>query len=221
MKSKHQLVATRRERTGSRYAARERAAGKLPAVVYGHKEEPVAVSVDAKTALRYFHDGERVFEVNIEGGSAETVLLKDLQYDYLGTNIIHADFERVSMDEVIETTVPVHLVGEAKGEKRAGAVLVHPNDSVSIRCALKDIPDQVDVDITELDAGDVIFAKDLTLPAGAELRDAPELRIVAVVWAKGGDEDTAEGEGIEAEAAPEAIRQKSETEPDADKAEDN
>src|SRR5690606_11310022 len=99
------LEAMKRERVGSRYARRERAAGKMPAVLYGHGQEPVALSVDAKQAVTHIHKGEKVFRLNLAGENAEqTVLLRDVQFDHLGTRIVHCDFARVDLDERVSST---------------------------------------------------------------------------------------------------------------------
>ena len=92
MLSSHSLTVHPRPKVGSRYAQRERAAGRLPAVVYGHGRDPLSVSLDARQALRFFHAGEKVFTVDIPGEEkGQTVILKELQFDYLGTNVVHVD----------------------------------------------------------------------------------------------------------------------------------
>src|SRR5688572_1126775 len=123
-----ELTAKKRERVGSRYSSRIREQGGLPAIVYGHKEEPVPVSLDAREALAHITKGEKVFRLRMDGtkGEPQTVLLKELQFDYLGSRIVHADFARVSLTDRVTVKVPVHLIGEAKGLKTAGAILMHP-----------------------------------------------------------------------------------------------
>ena len=90
------ISATSRERTGTRYSQRLRKQGRLPAVIYGHKKTPISVSVDEKEILTLLHSGAHVLEVKVEGGSKETCLVKDLQFGYLGDNVIHVDFARVT-----------------------------------------------------------------------------------------------------------------------------
>src|SRR5436190_72020 len=109
------LTAKKRERLGSRYSARLREQGALPAIVYGHKEEPVPVTLDFREAASHIVKGEKVFRLQLDGAKdPETVLLKELQFDYLGTRIVHADFARVSLTDRVTVRVPVRLVGEAK-----------------------------------------------------------------------------------------------------------
>jgi large subunit ribosomal protein L25 len=159
------LTATPRDRLGSRYSGRLRQQGRLPAVVYGHKEQPVAVSLDAREASSHIHKGQKVFQLSIEGRSApETVLLKDVQFDHLGTKIIHCDLARVSMTDRVAVRVPVRLIGEAPGLKTAGAILMHPTGELQVECLVTEIPSQVEVGIETLDVGHAITAAEVKLP---------------------------------------------------------
>jgi len=158
------LHARKRDRLGSRYCRRVRSAGRLPAVVYGHKQDPVPVSIDTREAMRMIGKGERVFTLEIEDGERETVLLKELQYDHLGTNAVHADFARVDLDERVHVSVPIHLVGEAPGLKKSGAVLMHPVTEIEIECAVVNLPEYIEVEVTALDVGESIRVSDVQLP---------------------------------------------------------
>lgn len=160
------LSAQRRERIGSRYAKRDRDAGKLPAIVYGHGETPVPITLDRKDALIHFVKGEKVFELALDGKN-QYVLLKDLGYDHLGTNIIHADFARVNLDERVNTKAHLHLVGTPLGLKKAGAVLIKPITELELNCTVTTIPESIEVDISELDVGHALHAGDVKLPAGS------------------------------------------------------
>lgn len=162
------LKASSRDRLGSRYSNRLRKEGKLPAVVYGHKQEPVSIVVDFKDTISHIKSGEKIFNLDFPGKSAkdegQMVLLKDLQFDFLGTNVVHADFARVDLNERVKTFVSIHLVGEAIGLKQAGAILMHPVAEIEVECAVKDIPDFIEVNINELDVGKGITAGDVKLP---------------------------------------------------------
>lgn len=161
------LAATTRERLGSRYSQRERAAGKLPAILYGHGQAPVPIAVDAKIALGHIHKGEKVFKLDLAGvaDAGQIVLLKELQFDYLGTNIVHADFARVDLNERIRTKVHVNLIGEAKGLKEAGTILMHPVGELEVECRVTDIPDSFEVDISSLELGHAITAAEVKMPS--------------------------------------------------------
>ena len=158
-----QLSAKKRERTGSRYSQRIRNAGGLPAVVYGHKEEPISISLDAHEAIMHITRGEKVFELDIEGAS-QHVLLKDLGYDYLGTNIIHADFARVDLNERVQTKAHLRFIGDALGLKTSGAIMMHPSTELELDVLVSNIPDHIDVDVSEMEVGDIIHASDVKLP---------------------------------------------------------
>lgn len=162
------LKASSRDRLGSRYSNRLRKEGKLPAVVYGHKQEPVSIVVDFRETISHIKAGEKIFNLDFPGKSSkdegQMVLLKDLQFDFLGTNVVHADFARVDLNERVKTFVSIHLIGEAIGLKQAGAILMHPVAEIEVECAVKDIPDFIEVNINELDVGKAITAGDVKLP---------------------------------------------------------
>ncbi|MCA9305171.1 MAG: 50S ribosomal protein L25 [Phycisphaerales bacterium] len=208
MQTSHTLKARKRERIGSRYAARERAAGRLPAVIYGHGVDPLHISLDAKEALRYFHDGERVFALAVDGGKGdETVLLKELQFDYLGTNVVHADLMRVDLNEEIEASVHINFVGEAPGLKSAGAIMTHPYTAMTIKCTVAALPDHIDVDVSKLNVGDSLHARDIALPAGIELAMDEDTVIAAISMVKEASETGEAAEGAES-SEPEVITEK-------------
>ncbi len=204
------LSATKRERTGSRYSQRVRKAGGLPAVVYGHKEEPVSISIDAHTAIGYISKGEKVFELEIEGAK-QLVLLKDLGYDYLGTNIIHADFARVSMDERVDTKAHLKFIGEAAGLKATGAIMMHPLTELQLNCTVTNLPDDILVDVSDMEVGDVIHASDVTLPKSTMILNTDPGAIVAQIVMKAVQADDGEASEVGADGAtPEVIGDKKE-----------
>lgn len=202
------LSASRRERVGSRYARRLREAGRLPAVLYGHGQAPVAIEVDARDALTHIHKGEKVFQFQLDGDAQkDLLLLKDLQYDYLGAGIVHADFARVNLDERVTTRVHIRLVGEAAGLKEAGTVLIHPATEIEIECALRNMPDELEVDISALELGDSITAADVKLPLESmKLLSDPETTLAHITHAKSiaTDEETT----VEGGAEPEVLTEK-------------
>lgn len=174
------LKAETRARIGSRYAQRDRSKGRLPAIVYGHGREPLPISLDAHEALGHIHKGEKVFRLDFPGHAQademQMVLLKDLQFDYLGTNIVHCDFARVDLNERVRTKVHISLVGEAVGLKQAGAILMHPATEIEIECRVVDMPDAIEVSINTLDLGQSITAGDVKLPT-------PDMKLITDVHA--------------------------------------
>lgn len=210
MSTTHALKAEARTDVGTRDAQRLRAAGKLPAVLYGHKKATAHIALDAKEAITHLEAGERVFELQIDGSARETALLKDVGYDYLGRRIIHVDFERVDLDETVTVHIPIHFKGEAVGLKSAGAILIHPASDISVTCRVRDLQDALDVDISELGVGESLHASDIKLPAGWTLQSDPDTVLAAIQVKK----EEAEGEEVTVEggAEPERITEKKEDE---------
>jgi large subunit ribosomal protein L25 len=205
-----QLVAKIREHTGSKTAARERKQGRIPAIVYGHKQEPVAVSLDAHNLVEGLHHGHRLMDVQI-GKTTQKMLVKDLQYDHLGKDIIHIDLVRVDITETVKVTVPIELKGIAKGTSEGGIITEHA-DHIEIECQAANIPESIVVSVKDLEIGDTVHASDIELPAGAKLSSSPEMLLVTcsmVTAAKVAEEIEAEVE------APEVISEagKEEEEP--------
>lgn len=202
------LTAERRERLGSRYARRVRESGGLPAVVYGHGETPEAVSLNAKEALEHFHKGEKVFTLEL-GGGKQTVLLKDVQFDHLGTNVVHADFARVDLTERVHARAHIKLVGDAPGLRKAGNVLMHPVTELDLECQVTNLPDSIEVSISELDEGGIIHARDVQLPVSTmKLLTDPDAIVAQIVGAThhaAGEESEVSGA---AGAQPEVLTEK-------------
>ena len=179
------LEGEQRERTGSKYALRLRRQGKMPAVIYGHGQAPAHVALDAEAVHDALHDGAHLLDLNIAGGAAETVLIKDIQFDFLGDNVIHIDLARVDLSEEVTVNVPIELVGEdaAPGLKEEGALLENPTTGLEVRCRADQIPDKVEVDISALEANHAITVADLTLPEGvtAETDEDTVIATISIV----------------------------------------
>ena len=210
------LKAEAREHTGSKHAAKVRRQGRIPAIVYGHKQEPVAVSLDAHNFIEGLHHGHRLMDVQL-GKKMEKMLVKDLQYDYLGKSIVHADLMRVDITETVRVTVPVELKGMAKGAHEGGIIEEHA-DRLGVECKVSDIPETIIVWIKDVRVGDALYAGDIELPEGVKLAGSPETLLVTchlVAAAK-----TAEQVEEEALAAPEVIGEAEKTE-EAEAGEEN
>jgi large subunit ribosomal protein L25 len=206
------LKAEIREQTGSGHAAAVRKQGRIPAVVYGHKEESVAVSLDAHNLVEGLHHGHRVMDVQI-GKKKEKMIVKELQYDHLGRDIIHVDLMRVDVTETIRVSVPIELKGVARGTHEGGVIEVH-TDRLEIECKVTDIPDSIAVSVKEIGLGDTLHASDVELPSEVKLISAPSTLLVTcglVAAAKSTEE-------LEAEmpAAPEVIGEVKEAEEEAE-----
>jgi large subunit ribosomal protein L25 len=201
MEKSLKLNAEIREHTGSKAAAKERKQGRIPAIVYGHKEEPVSISLDAHNLVEGLHHGHRLMDVQI-GKKSQKMLVKDLQYDYLGKDIIHVDLMRVDITETVKVTVPIELKGTAKGTQEGGVISEH-TDHLEIECQAVNIPESIVVSVTDMEVGDTIHASDVELPAGTRLSSSPDLLLVTcslVAAAKAAEELE-----VEAPTAPEVI----------------
>jgi len=170
------LKAEVRTEHGSRHSRRLRREGKVPIIVYGHQQEPVAIAVNRHDFTVGLQHGHRVFDVSIDG-KKHKLLTKDLQYDHLGKDIIHADMVRVSLTETVTVTVPLELKGTAKGTEEGGIVET-PTDQIEIECRVTDIPESIPVSIRELEVGQSLHARDIQLPEGVKLISDPEMLVV-------------------------------------------
>jgi large subunit ribosomal protein L25 len=195
------LKAVKRDSRGKNEAVRLRTGGHIPAVVYGGGKEAVALSVDPKVLSRILHSESGVnslISLEIDGEGATRVLVKEYQLEPVKHALLHADFYRVAMDQVIQVTVPIVLKGEAKGVKQQGGVLDFVHREVEIECLPGDIPEHIEIDVSELLIGQSIRLRDVATDARWKPVSDPDLMLVHVVPARA----TAEEEAAVA-AAPE------------------
>ena len=160
-----ELQAQDRERHGTRGARKLRRQGKVPAVVYGHKEDTVSLTISADELNKAIRHGMRVVDLKQSAG-LQKALIRDVQWDALGHDILHVDFARVAADERITLDVRVELRGTAPGIA-AGGVLVQPIHNLSVECLVIAVPESIRVNIGELQLNQAIHVKDLVLPAGS------------------------------------------------------
>src|SRR5262245_36830237 len=163
---------------GSRDANRLRKAGRVPAVVYGHKEETVPITVSRDELAFALRHHARTVDLDLNG-KAETVLIQQVQHDHLGSGLVHVDFRRVSKDERVRTTVEIELRGTAPGAT-GGGVLDQPLHKIHVECPAISIPESIRVKIDSLLLGQAIHVKELELPQGVKALDDPDLVVVQV-----------------------------------------
>ena len=178
-----ELSAEKRELSSKGSLSKLRSEGQIPAVVYGGKKSPENLALNLKnlTQLLKGHGVNVLMNLKL-GSSAEIVLLKDVQRDILSHDVIHVDFQRISMTEKLEVNVPLHATGEAPGVKVGGGILEHILRNLRVRCLPSDIPDSIAVDVSHLQLNQGIKVKDLVLPKGVEAlneRDGLVINIVA------------------------------------------
>jgi large subunit ribosomal protein L25 len=155
---------------------RLRQAGKIPAVLYGHGEGTVMLTASEKEINKMIDIGSHI--VDLDGEVTGTALVKDVQWDALGSNVLHIDLARVDANEKVEVTLQVELHGEAPGVKDGGVVQLVQHD-VTILCPVSAVPDTIICEVGDLQLNAVISAGDLQLPKGAELASAADETIAS------------------------------------------
>jgi len=192
---------------------RLRAQGQVPAVVYGRGADPIAVSVDEAAFGHSVPAAGRfstLINLKIEGAETDspTVMVKDLHYDLVDQRIVSIDFQRISLQETIQTHVPIRHTGESPGVK-LGGIIDQVQHDIMVECLPTDMPDHLEVDISGLGVGDSVRVKDLRLPSGVNVM-APEDDVVIVIAAPVREEEVApelpvEGALVGETAEPEVI----------------
>ena len=188
------LKISKRIESGSHRAEKLRKGGRVPGVVYGHKQETVSISLSRDDLLGAIRRGARVVDLHPESGAAEKAQIVEVQWDHLGQDVLHVDFRRVSADERIHLTVPIELRGIAPGVT-AGGVLDQPLHTLAIECLAVHVPESIRVNVNELKLGDAIHVRDLTLPPDVKAMADPDAIVVHVTAPQ------AEPEAVPAEVA--------------------
>ena len=198
MADDNKLVAEVREQFGKGFARRIRAAGRIPAVIYGHGTEPQHVSLPGHQVGLILRKANQVLELDI-AGKETLALVKDVQKDPVRQIIEHLDLVIVRKGEKVTIDVPVHV----EGESAAGTIASLDANTLSLEAEATHIPERITVDIEGAEDGTQIFAKDLKLPEGSTLISDPETLVVNVTVPAEVDlgESEAEGDAAEGEAA--------------------
>lgn len=211
------LKAEPRVTSGTRTARKLRAEGKLPAIIYGHKEEPQPVILHEHEFEVAIDHGARTLQVDM-GGKLQPCLIKEVQYDYLGHNPIHVDLARVDMNERVRVKVGIELRGVPKGVHEGGILEQHMA-SIEVECLVMEIPNTLHPVVGHLGVGDLLLVKDLTFAPGVNPVPNPEERVASVRMLVEAAAATTPAEGEEASAEPELIiRPKKEEAPEEGKA---
>lgn len=201
-----------REKSGKGAARRIRMNGDIPAVFYGNQTEPLNLQIPAKDfglILASETGQSTILNLSFEEGKTKKrmALIKDVQIDPVSDQLIHADFQELSMDQKMSADIPVKLTGKAKGVE-LGGTLQPIRRELTVSCLPKDLPTQIEVDVTELGIGQSIHIDDIALPEGVEVPHDVNFT-VAVVLGRRGAEEGVEEEALEegaAEGAEEAVK---------------
>ena len=177
-----------RKEQGTSAARRTRLESKVPAVVYHSGLEAIPLSVDKIGLYKALKTGQMIFEINVDKKD-QFVLVKEIQYHPVTDEIIHIDFQKVKEDEKISLEVAVRSVGESQGVK-LGGILVQMLNNVTIKCKPTEIPEFVEIDVTEMEMNTNLFVKDITLPEDVEMITADDIAVVSVQEPKEEKEET-------------------------------
>jgi large subunit ribosomal protein L25 len=190
MATQHEIKATLRTDAGKGASRRLRRTGQVPAVVYGGHAEPISIEIYHNTVwLASDHEWfySSVLDLVVDG-QMQKVILRDLQRHPVKPQIMHIDFLRVSADEVIRVRVPLHFLNQdvSPAGKAGGVVITHEVNEIEVACLPADLPEFIEVDLSDLKAGDTVHLSEVKLPSGVEV---PELKLgkehdVAVVIAR-------------------------------------
>ncbi len=193
--SEHNISATSRKDEGKGASRRLRHAGLIPAVIYGGEAAPQSIQLEhEKTWLASQHEWfySSILDLNVDG-KVQKALLRDIQRHPFKQIIMHIDFQRVDENKALRTAVPLHFVNEDKSPagKSAEVVVTHELNEVVVECLPKDLPEFIEIDLSDLAVGAIVHLSDLKLPAGVSI---PELKLgkehdLAVVIAKHGKEE--------------------------------
>ncbi len=201
------LSARPRTDVGRNSVKQLRTRGAVPAVVYGHKDQPSNLEINQReiSALLAHAVGENILvELDI-AGATKLSLIQEVQHHPVRGEILHVDFLEVAMDEVLHTEVPVEPTGEADGVKNYGGLLEHSLRSLAIECLPKDLPEIIRVDVSALGLNQSIHVRDLILPEGVKATSDADLTVFIVAEPK---TEVTPAAGAEPQKAPEVIKEK-------------
>lgn len=209
------LAIERRERTGTTGANALRRNGKVPAVLYGHGTAPLHLAFEVKQFDDLLHHGGRtgVITLTVGGKKSDTVLVREVQRNPVTRRIVHVDLQRVSEHEEVRTTLPIVTLGTARGVREFGGVMDVLAHEIEVEGPVDELPDHLEVDVSELGIHQHVTAAEIALPKGFKLLESPDMVVVSVEPSKTAQhlEEAAAGVVTE-QVAPEIIGEKPETE---------
>ncbi len=200
MSEEFNILVHTREESGKNASRRIRAAGNIPAVLYGAERPTVPIVVPRRTIQEVFRHGASENTIFLlrraESDQERHARIRELQVDPVTREVMHIDFQRVLMDQTLRVSVPVEPVGTAKGVKDEGGVLDFVTREVEVECLPGVIPEMIQVNVEPLSIGDNVTAGELTLPKGVELTEDVDRVIVSVAYPDRIEEAAEEGEEL-------------------------
>ena len=205
------ITARTREERGSAASRRLRRAGEVPGILAGLGMDPVSLAVGAHEFDKIYRSGAQLVTMDLDSEEVE-VLVRDIQWSPMGDKMLHVDFDRVKRGQKIEVEIALEFFGEPAGAAEGGVFQVHV-PGIKVECLPRAIPDMIEIDVTELEVGDEVRAKDIKLPDGVALAGLdPETLIVNVTAQAIVAEEPEEDEEAEGAAEPEVLSEKKEEE---------
>jgi len=206
------LIAKKRELQGSANARRLRKSGSLPGVIYGDGEEATAVLLgmhDFEQLLHHHASETMLVEIAVEGEGDVTALLKEVQHHPVTGDLLHADFLKVAADKPIQVEIALEIIGEAAGVKAGGSleIVMH---TLGVECLPGDLVESIEVDVSEMEIGNILHVSDVKLGSNLKLLSDPEAIVVSVAEPRAEEEEEEDvlGEGAADAAEPEVISEK-------------
>lgn len=195
------IEVQKRERVGKGGNREARRNGLIPGVVYGGGKDSVPIQLDRKSFVEMMKKSESenpIFLLKLGTGQERHAILREIQKDPVSRMVIHLDFQRVEMNQKVHVTVPIELKGIAYGVKTEGGLIDFVTREIAVECLPGDIPAHLDLDVTEVRVGQHVEARELQLPNGVTLFDAPEKVILSLTHARA-EEATEAGDRAEPE----------------------
>jgi large subunit ribosomal protein L25 len=199
------LEAQARDSFGKNESRRTRRQGLVPGVLYGGDKHATPISVEPKALLRILHSesgANTLISLKLPGGGDTRVLVKEYQLDPVTHQLLHADFYRVAMDRAIQVTIPVIVKGEPKGVKQQGGVLEFIRREIEIECLPGDIPEHVEIDVSELMLHQGVRVRDLPVDPKWTAVSEPDMMLVHVIMPKAEEAPAPAEAAVAAPAAP-------------------
>ena len=213
--SNFKIDAEVREDLGKGASRRLRHQNKIPAIIYGGEKEPRSISVEHHKILKNIEDESfftSILELKAAGGKRQKVVLRDMQRHPAKPRIMHMDFQRIEDDQELHMNVPLHFINEEKSEaaKTSGVVISHQLNEVEIACLPANLPEFLEVNLSEFDIGDIVRLSDIKLPEGVTLTafthgdiEEHDIVVVSASHVKGGASESDEEEGTQEEGTEE------------------
>jgi large subunit ribosomal protein L25 len=178
------IEAQMRTPGGKNVNRRLRKSGIIPAVIYGPKKQPMAISVDPHIVQNILHSEtgrNTIFTLDVDGSKQDNAMVKDYQLDPVQGDLIHVDFIQIAMDRRLELTVNIELIGEPEGVKIDGGIMDFVTRSIEVECLPSDIPESIKVDVSGLKINDYIRVNNLEVDSKVKILSDPDVVVVTII----------------------------------------